>query len=225
MLIQLKDIHKSYGSRDNASFQPVLQGLDFTVEKNDTVAILGPSGSGKSTLLNIVGSLDHPDSGSYFFGERDITGYSERELDRFRNSEVGFIFQFHHLLPQCSLLENVLIPTLANNSGSKEVRAYAEELLQRIGLWEHRGKLPGQLSGGECQRAAVVRSMINRPSLILADEPTGALDGSNVEIIASLMQQLNKEDQVTVVMVTHSRELASTMDRIFELKEGKLHQQ
>ncbi|MCF8224312.1 MAG: ABC transporter ATP-binding protein [Bacteroidales bacterium] len=223
MLIQLDEITKSYGVPGEASHQVVLNGLSFRVNEGDSIAILGPSGSGKSTLLNIIGTLDHPDGGDFIFKEKNITEFSEKELDRFRNREIGFVFQFHHLLPQCNLLENVMIPTMMDKSGKKEKLRNAEELLNRVGLWEHRDKLPGQLSGGECQRAAVVRSMINHPSVLLADEPTGALDSSNVDKMADLLMKLNRDSGIALILVTHSRELASRMNTIYELKEGKLH--
>ena len=224
MLLQLQNISKSYGNPAHTTRQVVLNNLALSVNEGDTMAILGPSGSGKSTLLNIIGTLDRSDTGTYTYKEKEISTYSARELDLFRNREIGFVFQFHHLLPQCNLLENVLIPTLVDTNPKKEKTDYAEDLLNRVGLWDHSQKMPGQLSGGECQRAAVVRAMINRPSLILADEPTGALDRSNVDKMADLLLQLNSEDQVTMILVTHSRSLASKMSIVYELTEGKLQQ-
>lgn len=225
MLLQLQGISKSYGNPAHTTRQVVLDNLTLSVNEGDTMAILGPSGSGKSTLLNIIGTLDRPDSGSYTYKNKEISTYSAGELDLFRNREIGFVFQFHHLLPQCNLLENVLIPTLVDRSGKREKLDYAEQLLNRVGLWEHRHKMPGQLSGGECQRAAVVRAMINRPSLILADEPTGALDRANVDTMAGLLLQLNNQEQVTMILVTHSRSLASKMATVYEIVEGKLQKQ
>ena len=225
MLLQLKNISKSYGNPANTTHQVVLDNLSFSVNEGDTLAILGPSGSGKSTLLNIIGTLDRPDTGNYTYKEKDITTFTDSGLDLFRNREIGFVFQFHHLLPQCNLLENVLIPTLVDKTNKKEKFNYAEQLINKVGLWEHRHKLPGQLSGGECQRAAVVRAMINRPSLILADEPTGALDRKNVDKMSDLLLQLNSEQKATLVLVTHSRSLASKMETVYEIMEGKLQQQ
>ena len=225
MLLQLKNISKSYGNPANTTRQVVLDNLFFSVNEGDTLAILGPSGSGKSTLLNIIGTLDRPDTGNYTYKEKDITIFTDSGLDLFRNREIGFVFQFHHLLPQCNLLENVLIPTLVDKTNKKEKFNYAEQLINKVGLWEHRHKLPGQLSGGECQRAAVVRAMINRPSLILADEPTGALDRKNVDKMSDLLLQLNSEQKATLVLVTHSRSLASKMETVYEIMEGKLQQQ
>ncbi len=225
MLLQLDKISKSYGQAGESNRQVVLEDLSLEVENGETIAILGPSGSGKSTLLNIIGTLDYPDSGSVIFNGQALSGLKGDELDHFRNREIGLVFQSHHLLPQCNVMENVLIPTLAFKGDGKESRELAGHLLNRVGLWAHRHKRPAQLSGGECQRVAVVRAMINRPSLILADEPTGALDSKNVGSIAELLLKLNHEDGVTMILVTHSRSLAAAMSGIYELKEGKLQRQ
>jgi len=222
MLVKLQNISKSYGNPDDATFQSVLKNLELHVAEGETIAILGPSGSGKSTLLNIIGTLDYPDTGSLIYNDRTINELSSDEIDQFRNREIGFVFQFHHLLPQCNVLENILIPTLVNKGSLKEDNEHAEFLLNKVGLWEHRYKKPGQLSGGECQRVAVVRSMINRPSLILADEPTGALDGKNVDAISDLLLKLNKEENVSLILVTHSEILALQMGTVYELNEGCL---
>lgn len=225
-LLSLEHIHKGFGHREDASFRPVLNDLSLQVEEGERIAILGPSGSGKTTLLNLVGGLDSPDEGSVKFRGLDITSYSSEEIDKFRNREVGFVFQFHHLLPQCTLLENVLVPTLVRSD--KTARAQdaerAEALMKRVGIWEFRNKLPGILSGGECQRAAVVRAMINTPSILLADEPTGALDSENVENMANLLLELNQEDGLTLLVVTHSMDLAKKMGRTLEIRDGKLHE-
>jgi len=224
MLLKLENISKSFGSENDATKREVLKDLSFTIDEAESVAILGPSGSGKSTLLNIIGSLEYPDMGSVAYKGKDITGKSEKELDDFRNREIGFVFQFHHLLPQCTLLENVLIPTLMlkDKKSKSEKLAQAEHLLKRTGIWDHRDKLPGKMSGGECQRAAVVRAMINKPSLLLADEPTGALDSESVEIMTDLLLDLNKNDGLALLLVTHSVELAARMDKTYELRNGKL---
>lgn len=215
-MLKLKGISKSYGQ------QTVLQELDLEIAEGERLAILGPSGSGKTTLLNLIGGLDRPDSGGILFRGESLEGKSEQDMDRYRNREVGFVFQFHHLLPQCTLMENVLIPTLVDQETRTSAGERAGELLKRTGIWDHRNKRPGQLSGGECQRAAVVRAMINSPSILLADEPTGALDGQNVDLMADLLLDLNREEQLALVLVTHSTALASRMDRILQLKEGKL---
>ena len=200
----------------------VLNNLDLEIKQGESLAIVGPSGSGKTTLLNLAGGLDHPDEGSVIYRDADITRWSSSEMDRYRNREVGFVFQFHHLLPQCTLLENVLLPTLLDRQGSKEHEARAGQLLKRVGIWEHRDKTPSMLSGGECQRAAVVRAMINSPSILLADEPTGALDSANVDALTGLLLELNRENHITLVVVTHSLSLAAKMGRTLELKEGRL---
>jgi lipoprotein-releasing system ATP-binding protein len=226
MLLSLEHISKGFGNRDDSSYRPVLNDLSLQVKEGERIAILGPSGSGKTTLLNLVGGLDSPDEGSVLFRGEDITGYGKQEIDLYRNRQIGFVFQFHHLLPQCTLLENVLIPTLVQTDRiSREKSAKrAEALMQRVGIWEFRNKLPGKLSGGECQRAAVVRAMINAPSILLADEPTGALDSENVGNMAELLLELNKEDGLTLMVVTHSIELARQMGRTLEIRKGKLHE-
>ena len=225
MLLSLEQINKGFGNRDDATFRPVLNDLSLEVEEGERLAILGPSGSGKTTLLNLVGGLDSPDEGIVRFRGEDITGYSSQQIDQFRNRQVGFVFQFHHLLPQCTLLENILIPTLVRSDRSSRAKSAerASMLMKRVGIWDLRNKLPGILSGGECQRAAVVRAMINAPSILLADEPTGALDSKNVEVMADLLLELNGEDGLTLMVVTHSRELARKMGRILEIRNGKLH--
>jgi ABC-type lipoprotein export system ATPase subunit len=227
MLLQLEKISKGFGNRPDPTFRPVLDELSLEVSEGESVAILGPSGSGKTTLLNLIGGLDHPDSGTIRFGGEEISRYDPSAMERFRNRSVGFVFQFHHLLPQCTLLENVLIPTLVerdkNTRGKRLERA--QELMKRVGIWDYRDKLPGKLSGGECQRAAVVRAMINNPRLLLADEPTGALDLENVENMADLLLELNRQDGLTLLVVTHSADLAGRMGKIMELRNGQLEQQ
>ena len=222
MLLGLENISKSYGTGDTR--RVVLEDLSFTMEAGESVAILGPSGTGKTTLLNITGALDHPDSGKVMFNDRNIVDLSEAELDHFRNRQVGFVFQFHHLLPQCTLYENVLVPTLVIRDPEEKKQKYlqAEQLLKRTGIWEHRNRLPGKLSGGECQRAALVRAMVNSPSLLLADEPTGALDRENVEKLADLLVDLNRSEGLALMVVTHSRDLAARMGKTYELQKGKL---
>lgn len=222
MLLSLKDVSKGFGVPGDPSRRLVLEKLSLEVEEGEKLAILGPSGSGKTTLLNLLGGLDFPDEGSLEFLGKDITAYTRDEMDAYRNKNIGFVFQFHHLLPQCTLLENVLIPTLVDKAGKKEKIERAETLMKRVGIWDYRDKLPGKLSGGECQRAAVVRAMINTPSLLLADEPTGALDRDNVDTLADLLLELNREDDLTLILVTHSIQLAGRMGRVLELSGGKL---
>lgn len=224
MFLTLEKISKGFGNPGDHGYRQVLDQLSLSVNQGDRIAILGPSGSGKTTLLNIIGGLDHPDRGSVLFNGTDITGYTSSEMDRYRNLSIGFVFQFHHLLPQCTLMENVLIPTLVTRE--KELRMEkvrrAGQLMKRVGIWDYRDKLPGKLSGGECQRAAVVRAMINNPSILLADEPTGALDRDNVSNMAELLLDLNREDGLTLLVVTHSAELAGKMGKTLELSGGKL---
>jgi len=224
MLINAENISKSFGNQKDNTLQIVLKDLNFSMKEGERLAILGPSGSGKTTFLNIMGTLDNVDSGKVFFKDREITKLNSGELDHFRNREIGFIFQFHHLLPQCTLLENVLIPTLVISDDAERRRKTdeAKKLLKRVGIWEHRDKLPSKLSGGECQRVAVTRAMINNPALILADEPTGSLDRENAEIIADLLIELNEKDGVSLLLVTHSEELAGRMNKIYRLFGGQL---
>ncbi|MCK5135920.1 MAG: ABC transporter ATP-binding protein [Bacteroidales bacterium] len=224
MLLQLENIHKGFGNPADQTYRKVLDDLSLQVSEGERIAILGPSGSGKTTLLNLIGALDHPDAGSVVFRGENITSLSRKEMDNFRNQRIGFVFQFHHLLPQCTVMENVLIPTLMirDRAARNEKLEWAEHLLNRVGIWDHRDKLPGKLSGGECQRAAVVRAMINRPSLLLADEPTGALDRDNVKKMSDLLIDLNKNDGLTLLVVTHSQDLAGQMGQTYEIREGKI---
>lgn len=223
-MLKLISINKGFGIPGEENYRQVLKDLEFTLEDTESVAIVGPSGSGKTTLLNITGTLDHPDTGEVLFRERDLGKLTRKEKDHFRNREIGFVFQFHHLLPQCSLLENVLLPAMVTGDRKlmDQTMSYAEKLLKKTGIWDHRDKLPGKMSGGECQRAAVVRAMINKPSLLLADEPTGALDAENAEMIADLLLSMKKEEGTALLVVTHSIELASKMDRILKLENGHL---
>jgi len=224
MLLEFKDVAKRYGGLDGQPPVAVLENLSFQLADGESMAIVGPSGSGKSTLLNIIGTLDTPTHGQVLLNGKDLARCDDRELAGIRNGTLGFIFQAHHLLPQLNLLENVLVPTLAGHSpaGTGELEARARQLLRRVGLESRLGHRPGQLSGGECQRVAVVRALINRPKLLLADEPTGALDHQNAEELANLLVELNREEKVAVVLVTHWRELAARMGKVYELHEGRL---
>lgn len=219
-LLELRAVSKSYPGPTPV---PVLRGTELTVASGESVAIVGPSGSGKSTLLNLLGTLDTPDLGSVWFEGRDLTGLSSSELATLRNRRIGFIFQNHHLLPQCTVLENVLIPTLAEQrSAPAAAVARAKQLLDRVGLGHRIDHTPGQLSGGERQRTAVVRALINEPALLLADEPTGALDRASAGEITRLLTELNLKDGLTLIVVTHSAELAGLMGRAVELRDGQL---
>ncbi|KPK81691.1 MAG: hypothetical protein AMS27_15285 [Bacteroides sp. SM23_62_1] len=222
VLLKLENISKGYGDARSANYQPVLNNISLEIEEGDAIAIMGPSGSGKTTLLNLAGSLDIPDEGKIIYKGTDITNLSKDEVARFRSKEIGFIFQMHHLLPQCTLIENVLLPTLPVKD-NRDARKRAENLIERVGLWEHQHKKPQLLSGGECQRAAVVRAMINNPGLLLADEPTGALDHENAVHLIELLMEINRTDKVSILMVTHSEELALKMNKVFRLKDGELN--
>lgn len=222
MFLKLDKISKSYGVPGSKSHRNVLMDLDLDLEEGAGLAIIGPSGSGKTTLLNLLGTLDVPDKGMISLGGRDLTSLSESELTALRNKSIGFVFQSHFLLPQYNVWENILLPTIPSGKAGEEVLARAEDLLRETGIWDLRWQKPARLSGGECQRTAVVRALINRPSLLLADEPTGALDEENAEMIMDLLLRINKEMNVTTIIITHSVELAKKMDRIMRLKNGKL---
>ena len=221
MLLQLKHLSKAYGDRASDNHQVVLDDVSLDIELGQRIAVTGPSGSGKTTLLNMAGSLDKPDQGQVFYKDKDITGLSGRGLEHFRNQAVGFVFQQHHLLPQFSLFENVLLPTLPNKN-TKEAGTRAEDLIKRTGLWDHRNKKPAELSGGESQRTAVVRALINNPAILLADEPTGSLDHENSSQLFDMLIEFSRTDEVTLVVVTHSQELARRMDTVYKLQSGKL---
>ena len=220
VVLRLENVYKQYESEDSSPVK-VLKGISLTVKRGNSIAIVGPSGCGKSTLLNILGSLDSPTSGNIQLDGQELANLSEPELATVRNQKIGFIFQSHHLLPQCSVLENVLVPTLAEKGkASFDAIERAKQLLERSGLEHRLTHRPSQLSGGECQRVAVVRALINQPSLILADEPTGALDYSNAEAMTELLVNLNLEDQATLIVVTHSTELAAKMGATYKLQNG-----
>lgn len=217
-LLKFDNISKSYGN------QCILKHFSLEIEKGESLAIVGPSGSGKTTFLNIAGALDIPDTGNILFNNLDISRMTDNESSAFRNKNVGFVFQMHYLLPQCTVFENVLIPTLTYNNTSDKINAVnrAKVLLERLGMMEHRDKLPGQLSGGECQRTAFVRALINQPELILADEPTGSLDEESAAVLSSELINLNKELNTTLIVVTHSIKLAEQMNRVLYFKNHQL---
>ncbi len=223
MLLQLQNVTKGYGEPGTHSYRPVLNELNFEVQKGQKIAIVGPSGTGKTTLLNLAGTLDQPESGKILFDGKDITRYSKTELATFRNRHLGFIFQSHHLLPQLTLKENVLLPLLPQGKHIlRENTQWADYLIQKVGIWEQREQKPSQLSGGECQRTAVVRALINKPQLLLADEPTGALDEENAQALTDLLLRLSNDEGVTLITVTHATALADTMDKKYIIRNGKL---
>ena len=218
MLLKLEKITKSY-SKDRV----ILDQLDLDINAGERIAIVGPSGSGKTTLLNLIGTLDRPDSGKMYFENQDLSVFSDQQLAAFRNEKIGFVFQMHHLLPQLTLLENILLPTLTDKKlQGKETLERAQKLIARMGLTEVAHQKPSELSGGECQRTAVARALINLPGLILADEPTGALDQKLAFNLTDLLVELNHEEGVTLIVVTHSMDVASKMDRIYRIENGKL---
>jgi len=201
---------------------PILNGVDLTLSDGDALAITGPSGSGKSTLLYIIGLLDEPSSGSLQIHDTNPFELNKSQQAEFRNRSIGFVFQDHHLLPQCTVLENVLIPTLAGNPVEGDTEARGRELLGRVGLGERLMHRPAQLSGGERQRVAVCRSLINRPSLLLADEPTGNLDRKTSEDVGTLLLEVASEQRATLICVTHSESLAGRFPRHQQLRDGRL---
>jgi lipoprotein-releasing system ATP-binding protein len=220
----LRDVAKSYQSVLDGPPVSVLNGINLEIQQGESAAIIGPSGSGKSTLLNIIGTLDRPTRGQVLLEGRDLAQLDEVQLAAVRNRQIGFIFQAHHLLPQCTVLENVLVPTLVCDDAPLRQSApeRARRLLDRVGLGPRLHHRPGQLSGGERQRAAVVRGLINQPSLLLADEPTGALDRAAAAELARLLVELNREERVTLLVATHAMDLAGQMGRRFELRDGRL---
>lgn len=224
MLAELQQITKQYAKSGSHIQNRVLHEISMKIDTNERIAIVGPSGSGKSTLLNILGTLDQPSSGHVILDGARTDQMSETRLAEIRNTFIGFVFQMHHLLPQLTLLENVMLPLLPQKDKSilKSANERALQMIERVGLSDHLHKFPSQLSVGECQRTAVVRALINKPKLLLADEPTGSLDATNAGQLAILLSQLNQEQNVALVIVTHSMELAAQMDKIYRLREGKL---
>ena len=223
-MLELIHVAKKYESPGDKQTLSVLKDITLTVEFGQSFVIVGPSGSGKSTLLNIMGALDHPTTGKVLFDGKDLAALNESELASIRNKQIGFVFQLHHLLPQCTVLENVLVPTLVDKErpSIKEIRQRAEHLLQRVGLEKFTLYRPGELSGGQRQRVAVVRALINNPKLLLADEPTGSLDRDSSENIADLLVEINRSENVTLIVVTHSLSLAERIGQIMELSDGLL---
>jgi len=222
-LVELDDVTKRYPSPVGEDGPPVLRGISLAVAEGEALAIVGPSGSGKSTLLNIIGTLDRPTAGRVRLAGQDLSAMDEEALAEVRTRRIGFVFQLHHLLPQCTALENVLVPALADQSAvPEEVASRGRALLERVGLAGRMGYRPGHLSGGERQRVAVARALINQPALLLADEPTGSLDREASGALADLLLELNRADGVTLIVVTHAAALAERMGRRLELRDGTL---
>ena len=222
-LIRIVDLNKSY--YDGLTELPVLKGVDLKVKKAEIVAIVGASGVGKSTLLHLLGGLDRPTEGTIFYEGEDIFALNDQELDRFRNEEIGFIFQFHHLLPEFTALENVAMPGLIARQKSDVAENRAKELLEYVGLGERLEHRPFELSGGERQRVAIARALVNQPKVVLADEPTGNLDQKTSEAVHDLLWTLNDQFKQTFIIVTHNQTLAQRADRLIQLVDGQVYDQ
>jgi lipoprotein-releasing system ATP-binding protein len=219
-VLTVRDLHKSF--RKGPEVIEVLRGIDLEARRAEGTAIVGASGSGKSTLLHLLGGLEKPDAGSIVYGGSEISAMNDREIARFRNERIGFVFQFHYLLPEFSAVENVMIPALISSSMTKELSARAEGLLDMVGLGHRRTHKPGELSGGEQQRVAIARSLMMSPGIMLADEPTGDLDPETGLKIIELFSGLRQRLDVTLLIATHNMELARTMDKVLVLKGGHL---
>lgn len=220
MLLKLNNLSKDYPHEDFVT--PALRGVSFEVEEGEFVAVTGASGSGKSTLMHIIGFLDRPTAGRYFFAGEETSQFSDQKLAQIRNTKVGFVFQTYNLLPRTSVWDNVLLPTIyTTNSSKKEFEQRAKSLLDKLGLSERIGFRPNQISGGEQQRVAIARALINQPRLILADEPTGNLDSKSGQEVMEILQGLNEEGN-TILMVTHEKYVAECARRILDLKDGQI---
>jgi lipoprotein-releasing system ATP-binding protein len=221
MSLVVDNVSKAYPTRTGPL--SILRGVSLSLDRGAAVAVMGPSGSGKSTLLHILGTLDRPSAGKVTLDGADPFALPESELAAFRNARIGFVFQDHHLLPQCSVLENVLIPTLVSeNTKPADTEAYARQLLDRVGLGGRLTHRPAELSGGERQRVAVARALVLKPALLLADEPTGNLDRTSAQAVGELLLQLHRQEQTVLVVVTHSAELAKLFPRRVEMNDGTL---
>ena len=219
-ILEARGVHKSF--RQGPVTLEVLQGVAMSVAVGERIAIVGASGSGKTTLLQILGGLDRPTTGQVLVDGKDIHQQSEQERGALRNRALGFVYQFHHLLPEFSALENVAMPLLVRRMKVADARAKARSLLERVGLGQRLGHRPDQLSGGERQRAAVARALVTEPKIVLADEPTGNLDGTNAESVFALMLELNRELGTSLIVVTHDMRLASRMERMYAIERGVL---
>ena len=219
-MLSIKNISKSFTQRGM-----VLNNLSLHVNEGDTIAIMGPSGSGKTTLMNIIGLLDKPDTGEILFKEASIANFSEDESAAYRNMNIGFVFQEHLLLPYLTVSDNIFLPLLASRHTQTELSVkeqHIKALLEKTGIADLKGKYPYQISGGEAQRVALVRALANNPSILLADEPTGSLDARNAENMGNLLLEMNKQFGITIILATHSKDLADKMARVLHLGEGKL---
>lgn len=222
-VLECSDIYKEFPSESGDGILRILQGVDLQVKKAEIISIVGSSGSGKSTLLHILGGLDRPTSGDVFWGGKSIYQYNKDQLANLRNKKVGFVFQFHHLLPEFSALENVMMPALIQNLSFPETEKRAKLLLDQFGMSDRLNHRPSQLSGGEQQRVSMARALTNNPAIILADEPTGNLDEKNTESILSLLFQLRELEEVCIVLITHEKEIATRCDIVYSLQNGTLN--
>ncbi len=226
-MLELIDVTNDYGVPGMPGHVPVLSALSLKLAAGQSMAIVGPSGCGKSTLLNLIGALDKPSGGRIRFMGQELTALDEPKLARIRNQQIGFVFQMHHLLPQCTVLENVLVPTLAYPDASQREQKHqrAVKLIDKMDLVDCMHRRPGELSGGQRQRAAVARALINRPKLLLADEPTGSLDRDTARSVMDLLHAMNQTENVTLVVVTHARDLARQFENICTLQDGRLNRE
>ncbi len=222
-VLEASEISKSFPSKSGRGLLQILEHVNLKVNRSEITAIIGSSGSGKSTLLHILGGLDHPDSGDVFWENTSIYSWKPDKLAEERNRQVGFVFQFHHLLPEFNALENVFIPGLIGGYSMGEAETRAMGLLDRLGIADRSNHRPSQLSGGEQQRVSIARALMNNPSIILADEPTGNLDERNTDIILDQLVELRETEQVAMVLITHEKNIAARCDTIYELRQGSLH--
>ena len=223
IILRTESVYKSFQTTKKVKLE-VLKGIDLSIESGKITVIVGASGAGKSTLLHLLGALDRPDSGKVIFNGNDIFSFSDEKLAKFRNQNIGFVFQFHHLLPEFTALENVIIPQLINGTDFSKAEKRSEELLKNVGLKERISHKPAELSGGEQQRVAVARALANNPQIIFADEPTGNLDSENSEGVHQLINELKNNLGMTFVIVTHNPNLMQLADSVFEIKDGKISQ-
>ncbi len=223
IILQGTDIVKTYPGKTGDGALTVLDGVSISIERGSVVSVIGASGSGKSTLLHLLGGLDRPDSGEVIWNGRNIYSMNDEQLADFRNAELGFVFQFHHLLPEFTAIENIMMPALISGKDFSGAKSQALDLLERFGIAGRAEHRPAQLSGGEQQRVAMARALMNNPKLILADEPTGNLDESNTDILLDMLFELRETEQVSILLITHEKDIASRSDLIYRLSQGKLH--
>ncbi|HEX6982707.1 MAG TPA: ABC transporter ATP-binding protein [Balneolaceae bacterium] len=222
-ILEAKNLTKTYAAENGNEALTVLQDTSISIEKGSIITVVGASGSGKSTLLHILGGLDHPDSGTVNWEGKAIYSMKQEDLAVFRNQRLGFVFQFHHLLPEFTAIENIMMPALIRGESQEKAKIRANELLEDFGIPGRAGHRPTQLSGGEQQRVAMARALMNKPDLILADEPTGNLDEKNTDILLQQLFNLREKEGVSILLITHEKDIARRSDVIYELTKGKLH--